>query len=119
MRSFTWCAPSPTQRTWCAKRSRRSPGVEGAFVFGSVARGEAREESDVDVLLLGEEIPRRELGRTLLEASALLGRDVNAVRYTRAEFADEAARGESFARRVARGPKRWIAGDERLLGRAA
>lgn len=91
------------------------PGVEGAFVFGSFARGEAREESDVDVLLVGDDIPRRELSRSTLESSALLGREVKVVRYGRDELARRISAGHHFTERVLRGPKRWIVGEERAL----
>jgi predicted nucleotidyltransferase len=58
----------------------RRRGVRHAAVFGSVARGDAGPESDVDFLVEFED------GRTLLDLSGLiidlretLGRDVDAV----------------------------------------
>jgi predicted nucleotidyltransferase len=95
------------------------PGVEAAFVFGSVARGRPGPESDVDVLVLGDDIPARELGRGTSESSAVLGREVNVVRYTRRDFARRLAEGNAFARSVAAGPKRWIVGGEESLESAA
>jgi predicted nucleotidyltransferase len=47
-------------------------GVEAAFVFGSHARGDAREDSDVDVLVVSV-APETSLGREAAEAS-LVGR---------------------------------------------
>lgn len=87
------------------------PGIEAAFVFGSIARGDAVPESDVDVLIVGDDIPRAELGRAILESSAVIGRDVNVARYTPAELAEDLARGDSFLRNVLDGRKRWIAGE--------
>lgn len=91
------------------------PGVEAAFVFGSVARGEARKGSDVDVMLVGDEIPRRALGRSTSESSAVLGREVNVVRYTRDDLARRLSEGNAFVRGVLDGPRRWIVGDPRVL----
>lgn len=91
------------------------PGIEAALVFGSIARGDAREESDVDVLLVGEHIPRRELGRSTQESSAVIGREVNVVQLSRREIREQLARGQTFIRNVAGGPKLWIVGDERRV----
>ena len=39
------------------------PGMVAAFVFGSFARGDVREDSDIDVFILGEDIPEDRLTR--------------------------------------------------------
>jgi len=79
-------------------------GVEGAFIFGSFARGSEREESDVDVMVLGSDIDEPSLSRHVIEASVLLGREVNVVRATPAEFRS----GQRFYRNVAREAKQWL-----------
>jgi predicted nucleotidyltransferase len=79
-------------------------GVEGAFIFGSFAKGSAREESDVDVMVLGDRIDEPSLFRHIVEASVLLGREVNVVQATRDEFRN----GQRFFRNVAREPKQWL-----------
>lgn len=91
------------------------PGIEAAFVFGSFASGGVRPESDVDLFILGDEIPSRALGRGTSESSFVLGRDVNVVRSTRADLARRLAEDSSFIRRVVESPKRWVLGDERTL----
>ncbi|MBI4520957.1 MAG: nucleotidyltransferase domain-containing protein [Gemmatimonadetes bacterium] len=50
------------------------PGLEGAFVYGSIARGDERSDSDVDVLLVGGIRDRVEVARRTMEAGALLVR---------------------------------------------
>lgn len=91
------------------------PGIEAAFLFGSMARGEPHADSDVDVLVLGDEIPRRALGKSTSELSALLGREVNVVRYTRGDFSRRLSEGNAFIQNVISGPKQWIIGDPRVL----
>jgi predicted nucleotidyltransferase len=91
------------------------PGIRAAFVFGSVARGEARPESDVDFFVVGDEIPRRALARSVSESSAVLGREVNVVRYTGGELERSVAEKRGFIREVAAAPKRWVVGDESAL----
>lgn len=90
-------------------------GIEVAFIFGSVATGEAREGSDVDVLILERpDLDRKRLYRQLSEVSVLLGREVNAVRYTAEALADRLGDRThpawGFVRDVLSSPKEWIIG---------
>jgi predicted nucleotidyltransferase len=95
------------------------PGIEGAFIYGSYARGDMHAESDIDVFVLGDALDepetRYELAEGTLEASGLLGREVNVTRYTRRKL--EARRTGGFLRSVLAGPKHWLLGDEGLLQR--
>ena len=79
-------------------------GVEGAFIFGSFAKGSDREESDVDLMVLGERIDQPSLSQHVIEASVLLGREVNVVQATPEEFRS----GQRFYRNVAREAKQWL-----------
>ncbi len=54
-------------------------GVSNVRVFGSVARGEASPESDVDFLVEGLENAAWGGGRLLMDLQALLGRQVDLV----------------------------------------
>lgn len=85
-------------------------GIDMAFVFGSWARGDARPDSDVDVLLVGNDEPRAGAGRLLAEAELLIGRPVDVIGYAPGVFA---ARAESnaFLRAVLREPRIWLRGE--------
>lgn len=93
------------------------PGIEAAFIFGSCARGEMDEQSDVDVFAVGEGLEQRDRELALmagtLEASFLLSREVNVTRYTAAKVA--ARRDSGFLRSVLSGPKEWLLGDEGVV----
>lgn len=86
-----------------------APGIEGAFVFGSTARGEA-PANDVDLLLLGSPEARRAAGRPLVEAELLLDRPIDVVGYDPAEFAARARSENSFVSRVLSEPRQWVRG---------
>lgn len=86
-------------------------GVEAAFLFGSSAAGTAQPQSDVDVLVVGDAIDARALYRGLFEVGQVLGRQVTALRYTRATLAERLASGAEFPRAVLEEPKIWLAGD--------
>jgi predicted nucleotidyltransferase len=90
-------------------------GVEAAFLFGSAASGTARPDSDIDVLVVeGPRCDRKKMLSHVTEAAMLLGRDVNAIRYTAQSLAerlgDAGHPAWPFVRAVITGPKRWVAG---------
>jgi len=94
---------------------RDLPGVTAAFLFGSIALGTQRSDSDVDLFVLETpESDRRTLLRQVVEAGFLLGREVNTLRYTEQSLAerlgDPSHPGAAFVRKVLAGPKRWVAG---------
>lgn len=60
-------------------RLAEAQGVYNVRVFGSVARGDAAPESDVDFLADGLENASWGGGRLLMELEALLGRQVDLV----------------------------------------
>ncbi|HSU13066.1 MAG TPA: nucleotidyltransferase domain-containing protein [Longimicrobium sp.] len=91
-------------------------GIEAAFVYGSFARGDARADSDIDVLVVGDEASEARLGREVAGASVLLGRPVEIRSYTRDRLDRQIAAGNAVLRRILAGPKRWIVGDEDRLG---
>jgi predicted nucleotidyltransferase len=88
------------------------PGIAAAFVFGSFARGDTREDSDVDVFIVDGGIPERQRARRTIDAEILLGREVSVVQMTREEIAQRVDAGSSFIRDVFRGRKVWLVGSE-------
>jgi predicted nucleotidyltransferase len=86
------------------------PGVEAAFIFGSLARGDARPDSDVDLLVYGDSIRDGDLGGALLDAALVLDRRVDIKRYDRARYLRDAAPGASFLPAALAGPKHWLIG---------
>jgi len=93
-----------------------APEIEAAFIFGSCARGEMDENSDIDVFVLGDLTTlesRFDYVGARMEASMILRREVNFVYYTRAKL--EARRAGGFLRSVLARPKIWIVGGEHLL----
>jgi predicted nucleotidyltransferase len=92
--------------------------VELAFVYGSMAAGNERAGSDVDLMVLGE-ASFADLARALAPAQAALRRDVNPTVMTRREFARKLATGDGFARGVMSGDKLWLKGEDRDLAEPA
>lgn len=82
-------------------------GIEDAFVFGSTASGHARSDSDVDLLVIGAP-DERTFARRTLDAGTVLGREVNTVLLTPAEWAAKRTTKRGFWTNVLASPKQWI-----------
>lgn len=93
-------------------------GIAAAFVYGSLASGEERPGSDLDVMIVGEARFADVVG-ALTPAQALLRREVNPSLYSALEFRKKLAAGEPFLRRVLAGRKIFIIGGEDELGKLA
>jgi len=91
------------------------PGVKAAFIFGSLARGDARPDSDVDLLVYGDEIADGDLGRATLDAGVVLDRRLDVKDYDTARFIRDNAPGKSFLHPALAGPKVWLVGSEDRL----
>ena len=87
-----------------------SEGVELAFVYGSVARDEETEKSDVDLFVVGEidEGKFRELV-DVIESDT--GREISYTLMGGKEFRERIAAAEPFLSRVLAGPKIVVKGD--------
>lgn len=82
-------------RRWATDLARRLP-LRAAVVFGSVARGDFNKWSDVDVLIVAEELPPSGMQRlTLLHDGATPG--LQPVGWTPAELAERRRRGDPIA----------------------
>jgi predicted nucleotidyltransferase len=85
-------------------------GIAFAWVFGSMASGAATAGSDVDLLVVGS-VGLREVVRRLSPVQEKVGREVNPVVWTRAEFERRRAARDAFLSRVMGGPRLPVVGD--------
>jgi predicted nucleotidyltransferase len=92
--------------------------IRTAFVYGSIARGDERAGSDIDVMIVGE-VKFAEVVTALVPAQALLRREVNPNVYPALEFRKKAAAGDPFLKRVLADRKIFIIGGEHDLGKPA
>ena len=94
----------------------RMPGIQFAFVYGSVAKGEEAPGSDLDLFVLGR-VSGPMLHKTLSKAKAALNREINTSRFTAEEARERLKKGDSFLRDVMSGPKILIIGTDDELAR--
>ena len=85
--------------------------IELAFVFGSTARSRQTEDSDIDLLIIGD-VSLKGLSGPLREAEAALGRRINPAIYTREAFREKYQAGDPFLVDVYRREKIPVIGPE-------
>jgi predicted nucleotidyltransferase len=95
--------------------------IRVAFIFGSVARGGQKRDSDVDLLIIGSS-KQPAFGAVigaLQSAQKKLEREINPVVYQPTEFRMKLRMRHHFVTRVMRAKKVFVLGDEHELGRVA
>ena len=90
--------------------------IQAAFVYGSIARREDTVSSDIDLMLVSDDLAYSDLYATLEAVGSLLGRTVNPTIYTPQELARRVERKDAFMTRVLAQPKLWLIGGEDFLG---
>jgi len=85
-----------------------------AFVYGSIAKGQANASSDIDLMLIGEGLHYSEVMERLMPLEEQLGRPLNPTLYTPQDWAAKFAAGNSFVVRVAQQDKINLLGEDPL-----
>jgi DNA-binding transcriptional ArsR family regulator len=94
------------------------PGVDVAFIFGSVGAGKARPDSDLDLFVVGDAGLRKLLKR-LGGMSERIGRLVNVHVMSKEEFSQKAQTKNHFLSNVLGAQKAFVIGSEDELRRLA
>ncbi len=92
-----------------------APRISAAFVYGSVAKRQDTARSDIDLMLVSDELSYPDVFGALEAASRRLGREVKPTIYSRQEWAVRAARGDGFVKRVLAQPRIWLIGGDDAL----
>jgi predicted nucleotidyltransferase len=90
--------------------------IRVAFVYGLAAKREDTASSDIDLLLVSDDLAYPDLYTALEVLSQRLGRTVNPTIYTPHELAKRVKRKDAFTTRVLAQPKLWLIGGEEALG---
>jgi predicted nucleotidyltransferase len=93
-----------------------SDSISLAFIYGSIARGQERSGSDIDLMIVGE-TTLLEVVKTLRGAQDALGREINPTIYSIEEFRSMVNDRHYFIQDVLDGEKIFIKGNENELKR--
>jgi len=88
-----------------------APRLQAAWLYGSVAKQTDTAQSDIDVMLVGENLLLGSILELLLPLEAQLGRKINPSCYTPADFERRRADPDSFVNRVVAQPTIPLTGD--------
>lgn len=89
--------------------------IQAAFVYGSIAAGNERAESDVDVMVISDTLNYAEVFELLQSVEQTLARKINPTVMRPDDWARKRALSDSFASRIAAGPKIWVIGDDSTI----
>lgn len=89
-----------------------SNGIRAAFVYGSIAKGQDTAGSDIDLMVISDDVAYPDLFKVIEGASRRLGRPVNPTVYSVSELEKRVRERKSFAVRVLKQPKIWLIGGE-------
>ena len=94
------------------------PALKAAWIYGSVAKQTDTAQSDIDVMLICENLLLGDVLERLVPLEAQLGRKINPTCYTPADFERRRAETDSFVNRVLTQPILPLLGDAYELARA-
>lgn len=88
------------------------PDLRLAFVYGSIAKGSAGAESDIDLMLVGDSLHYGTLLSALAPAEESLGRKINPTVYSIQDYRKRLQEQQHFLMRVLEQAKIFLIGDE-------
>ncbi len=86
--------------------------IQFAFVYGSLATGNETSQSDIDLMIIGNDISYTDVMELLIPVEKTLSRPVNPTIYSTQEFNKKLAAKNSFLSRVMKQEKITIMGSE-------
>lgn len=84
--------------------------IKLAFIYGSFAKGTYGADSDVDLMLIGEDLTYAEFFQTLNDVEQMLGYKINPSFYSPTEWQRKYKAGNHFIRSICEQPKIFLIG---------
>ncbi|HVQ71089.1 MAG TPA: nucleotidyltransferase domain-containing protein [Bradyrhizobium sp.] len=91
--------------------------IDAAFVFGSVAAGADTAQSDIDLMVIGDDLDYSDLYNALQDAERTLSRKVSPVFLSREGWKKKVVEKGSFVSKVSKRPKILVVGSAENLRR--
>ena len=86
--------------------------IERAFIYGSIAKGEDRAESDVDLMVISDTLSYTDLYESLAQAEATIARPINPNLMTSKDWREKLSMPDSFVAKIATQPRLYLIGSE-------
>lgn len=89
-----------------------SSQVQIAFIYGSVAKQEDTANSDIDLMLIGNDLTYADLFKTIEKIETQVGRSIHPTFYSPAEWKQKRGTNNNFLNQIIKQPKIFIIGNE-------
>jgi predicted nucleotidyltransferase len=89
-----------------------SDKIKGAFVYGSVAKGSDTARSDIDLMVIGDDLAYSDLYAALQNAESILQRKVSPLFLSPKDWKRKASQKGAFVNTISGQPKLFIFGSE-------
>lgn len=89
--------------------------IRAAFVYGSVAKGTDTAASDIDLMIVADDLSYSDIYNKLEAAEAILNRSINPNILSTGEWRKKAQKKDSFVARLNGQPKIFVLGSESVL----
>ena len=86
--------------------------IVAAFIYGSIAKGSDTAGSDIDLLIVADDVEYPEVFTALQPAESRLGRSVNPNVMTKRGWQERRRQTDSFVARIAAQPRLFVIGTE-------
>jgi|TARA_R110000851_G_scaffold78590_1_gene173429 predicted nucleotidyltransferase len=83
-----------------------------AFIYGSIAKGEATAKSDIDLLVISDSLAYSDLMECVVDAEKTLSRPINPSVYELEQFKQKWQEDNAFISKIMDQPKLWLKGSE-------
>jgi predicted nucleotidyltransferase len=93
----------------------RAERITAAFVYGSVAKGEETARSDIDLMVIGDDVTYSDFFDGFLEAEKLLNRPIHANFVSPEAWKRKLEEGSAFFCKINARPKIFVIGSEEDL----
>jgi predicted nucleotidyltransferase len=89
--------------------------IKAAFVYGSIAKGEESARSDIDLMVIGDDVTYSDFFDEFLKAEQLLGRPVHANFVSPDEWRRKLTQESAFFTKISAQPKIFVVGSQEDL----
>ncbi len=86
--------------------------IEIAFIYGSIAKQEDKADSDIDIMIISQQLTYSEIFQCLAIAEEKLGRKISPVLYSSSEWIRKEREENNFIAQLLRQPKIFLIGTE-------
>lgn len=94
-----------------------APQIKIAFIYGSIAKQEDTATSDIDLMLIGNDLTYADVFKLLEKAESQLGRKINPTFYTSSDWLHKYNEDNNFVTKVTKQPKIYLIGTENELAK--